>query len=52
MLEYLKARLAEQSTWIGISAVVTGAAVVPEPYSWLVIAAGVIACLVPGRAKA
>lgn len=44
---YLWKRLGEKTTWAGIGAIVTGAAVVPAPYSWIVIACGVVAFLVP-----
>lgn len=46
-LEYIKARLNEKTTWAGVVAAVTAGAALDAPYSWLVIAAGVIAILVP-----
>jgi hypothetical protein len=47
MLGYLKRRLSERSTWAAIGVAVTGAAALASPYSWIVIAAGVIGVLVP-----
>jgi hypothetical protein len=49
LLRYLACRLKERSTWAGISAAVVGGAALQTPYSWLVIAAGAIAILVPTR---
>lgn len=47
MIIYFRARLAERSTWAAISAAVVGAATVAVPYSYALIAAGVIGALVP-----
>jgi len=47
ILEYIKARLAEGSTWAAITVAISGGAMLPAPYSWLAIAAGVIGALVP-----
>ena len=47
MLTYFRARLAERSTWAAISAAVVGAAAVAVPYSYALIAAGVVGALVP-----
>lgn len=47
MSAYLKRRLAERTTWAAIGLAVTGAAALPSPYSWIVIAVGVIGVLVP-----
>jgi hypothetical protein len=44
---FVRRRLGERSTWTGIVLAVTGAAIVPEPYSWLALAAGVIGAIVP-----
>lgn len=49
-MSYLKARFAEPSTWAGFAAVVTAAAVVPQPYSWAVIACGCIAAFLGEKA--
>ena len=46
-LEYIKARLAERTTWAAISAAVVGAAAVAAPYSYILIGVGVIGALVP-----
>ena len=47
--EYLRARLLERSTWVGIGAAIAGAAALPSPYSWLCIAAGIVAAIAPER---
>jgi hypothetical protein len=47
VLEYLKARMAERSTWAAISAAVVGAAAVAAPYSYILIGVGVIGAVVP-----
>lgn len=47
MLAYLRNRLAERSTWAAIAAGITGAALLPSPYSWLAIAAATIGALTP-----
>lgn len=52
VIGYIKARLAEASTWAGIVAAITGGATLAAPYSWLAIAAGTIAVLVPTRGAA
>lgn len=49
IIEYLKARLEERSTWAAIGGAVVGGATLPSPYSWLAIGAGVIASLVPTK---
>ena len=49
-LFYLKRRIGEPSTWAGIVAIITGAAALSPPYSWLVIAAGTIGALVAEKA--
>lgn len=46
-LEYIKARLNEKTTWAGIVAAITAGATLESPYSWLVIAAGILAVVVP-----
>jgi hypothetical protein len=51
MIAYLRRRLEERSTWAAIGAAVTGASVLVTPYSWIVIAAGVIGVLVPSPGK-
>lgn len=47
MSAYLKRRLGERTTWAAIGLAVTGAAALLSPYSWIVIAVGVIGVLVP-----
>ncbi|HEX5184452.1 MAG TPA: hypothetical protein VFW19_15045 [Allosphingosinicella sp.] len=47
VLSYIKARLDERSTWAGIAAAIGGGAALASPYSWLAIAAGTIAAIVP-----
>ena len=47
ILRYLKDRLDERSTWVGIGAAITGAAALSSPFSWLAIATGTVAVLVP-----
>lgn len=47
MMDYLRCRLRERGTWIAIGAAVTGAAALSSPYSWMAIAAGVVAALLP-----
>lgn len=49
---YIKARLAERSTWAAISAAVVGAAAVAPPYSYILIALGVLGAVVPTSAAA
>lgn len=46
-MQYLKDRLAEKSTWAGIGVAIAGGAALPSPYSWLAIAVGCIAVIVP-----
>ena len=47
MIAYFRARFAERSTWAAISAAVVGAAAVAAPFSYILIAAGVMGALVP-----
>lgn len=49
---YIKARLAEKSTWMGIGVAITGGAALAAPYSYLFIATGVLAALVPTSGSA
>ncbi len=48
-IAYVKARFREETTWLGIIAAITGGATLVAPYSWLVIAAGIVAVLAPER---
>lgn len=47
VLEYLKARLGERSTWASIGVGVTAAAALTAPWSYAFIAVAVIGALVP-----
>ena len=51
MIDYLKQRLEERSTWAAIGVAVTAGAALASPYSWIVIGAGVVGCLVPSPGK-
>lgn len=44
---YVKARLLEKSTWLGISAGVTAAAALTPPYSYMVIGIAVVMAILP-----
>ena len=46
-LRFLKARLAEKSTWAAIGVGIAGGAALPSPYNWLFIAVGLIGALIP-----
>jgi hypothetical protein len=50
-IRYIKARMNERSTWAAISTAVVGAAAVTAPYSYILIAVGVIGALVPTGGK-
>jgi hypothetical protein len=52
IVTYVKARLEERSTWVGIGAAIVGGSALSTPFSWLVIAAGVVAVFVPTKAPA
>ena len=47
-MRYALARLKEASTWAGIAALIPAMAVLPEPWSWLALAASVAAVVLPG----
>jgi menaquinone-dependent protoporphyrinogen IX oxidase len=49
MIAYVKARLLERTTWAGVVIAVTGGSALAAPYSWIAIAAGVIAVIVPNK---
>jgi hypothetical protein len=51
ILAYLRARLTEKSTMMGIGAAVAAGGVVPAPYSYYVIAFGVLAVFYPENKK-
>ena len=44
-MHWLKQRLSEPSTWAGIGGVVTAAAAVAAPYSWIAMVCGTVALL-------
>lgn len=50
-LRYAKARLGERSTWVGVMTAATSAAVIPEPWSYILFAAGVVMVIVPEGKK-
>lgn len=50
-LRYAKARMGERSTWLGIVTAATSAAVIPEPWSYIMFAASVVMVVVPEGKK-
>lgn len=46
-LQYLKNRLCERSTWLGISTAIAGANALNPPWSYASVAVGVIMALTP-----
>jgi hypothetical protein len=50
-LSYLKARLGEGSTWTAFGVAAAGAAALAAPWSYVAVACGVIAALVPTTKK-
>lgn len=52
LLSYIKARLAERSTWAAIGIGVTGAAALSAPWSYAFIAVAVIGAVVPSPGNA
>jgi hypothetical protein len=51
LIAYLKARLAERSSWAGIGAAIVGGSALLAPFNWLAIGAGIIAVLVPTKGQ-
>lgn len=47
LIEYIKARLAEKSTWAAVGAGVTAAAALSAPWSYVFLAVAVIGVLAP-----
>jgi hypothetical protein len=47
MIQFLKARLNERSTWLLIGTGIAAASALPAPWSYVSAAVGVIAALVP-----
>ena len=52
ILRYVKARASERSTWLFLSASVSAAALLPEPWSYVVAAIGAVASMLPEPADA
>jgi hypothetical protein len=48
---YIRARLIEKSTLAGLSAAVAAGAVVPSPYSYVIIFIGILAVFIPEPKK-
>lgn len=51
MIEELKKRLREPTTWAGISAAISGASLAPYPWSVALVIVGVIGVLYPQPGK-
>lgn len=51
VMQYIRGRLGEKSTLLGISGAVVAGGVIPTPYSYYAIAAGIIAVFVPEPPK-
>jgi hypothetical protein len=47
LISYIKARLSERSTWAGISAAIVAAAAVAAPFSYMLMAVGIVMAFVP-----
>ena len=47
LIRYVKARLLEKSTWLGISAGVSAAALLSPPWSYVTISVAVIMAILP-----
>lgn len=52
VLQYLKNRFNERSTWLAIGVGITGAAALPDPWSYAFASVGVIGAIVPSRGGA
>ena len=50
MIEYLRNRLLEKTTWGSIGAAIVGAAALPVPFSYVMIGVGIVGTLVPSPA--
>ena len=46
-LRWLRSRLRERSTLVGIGTAIGAASVLPSPWSWLSLGVGTLAALVP-----
>jgi hypothetical protein len=47
MISYIKSRLKERSTLVGIGTAVAAASALPGPWNWISLAVGTLAALVP-----
>lgn len=47
LIGYIKRRLNEKSTYAAVVAAISGAAMLPAPWSYVAVAVGVIGVLVP-----
>lgn len=47
MIHWLKSRLSERSTLIGIGTAIAAASVLPDPWNWLSLGVGTLAALIP-----
>jgi len=47
MIKWLKTRLTEHSTLVGIGMAITAASVLPSPWNWLSLGVGTLAALIP-----
>ena len=50
-LSYLKARLSEGSTWVAIGGTVAAVSVLTPPWSYIGLACGVMAAMVPNQVQ-
>lgn len=51
-LSYLKDRLGEVSTWVSIGATVAAVSTLAAPWSYIGMGCGIMAAMIPNRAKA
>jgi len=47
LVRYIKSRLRERSTFVGIGTAIIAASALPEPWNWLSLAVGTMASMVP-----
>lgn len=47
MLEFIKARLSERSTWLLVGTSVAAASALSAPWSYVSVAVGVVAAMIP-----
>lgn len=48
-LRWLRSRLQERSTFVGIGTAIGAASVLPAPWSWLSLVVGTLAALIPDK---